>query len=291
MNAKKFLIALLITIILVGGTGLTYKPAQAAACTRIHIVRPGQSLSWIGRYYGVSWTYLAQINNIKKPGLIYSGQKICISVSGSVPAASSGWSFEVINKVKDTSVTLRTHNIPSNVLFDVKIGRKVGGSMDWQDVGPLDSDRGGSIKATFSIPGAYAGESRLAIRLIQDKKGTTVTRWFTNAGGGTGGGGVPWYYGGIPTFSIVGVVRNSTVTIRTYNFPAGLNFDVYMGPMGTRGIGGYYIGTFNSGAGGTFVKTFNTPSQLYNHNQISIRSQNTGTGYYSYNWFYNNTTP
>ena len=90
----------------------------------------------------------------------------------------------------------------------------------------------------------------------------------------------------MPTIWIAGVVRNSQVTIRTHNFPPNLNFDVLMGPMGTRGIGGYYVGNLHSGSGGVMNATFNIPGPLYNHYRIAIRTQNRPTGYYSYNWFY-----
>ena len=61
--------------------------------------------------------------------------------------------------------------------------------------------------------------------------------------------------------------------------------------MGTRGINGYVVGTINSGAGGSFDATFKIPAELFGSYQISIRLQSGGYyPYYSYNWFYNNTT-
>jgi hypothetical protein len=95
----------------------------------------------------------------------------------------------------------------------------------------------------------------------------------------------------IPTFSIIGVAANTSVTIRTYNFPAGDTFKVLMGYMGTRGVNGYYVTTIGSGGGGSFTATFNIPAALFGQYQIAIRLQSiTGSGYYAYNWFYNNTT-
>jgi LysM repeat protein len=291
------MLTVLVLIVLVAGTGITVRPAQAASCGYYHIVQRGESLYWIGRYYGVSWTYLAQINGLRNPRLIYAGQKICISLpgssssSGAVPAS---WSYSLTNVEKDVSVTIRTYNLPSNVPLDAHMGRKVRGAYEWVNVGQLDSDAGGTIYATFNIPPSFAGESRIIMRLIQAKRNGDVVvdhpfRNVTVVSGGTGGRS--WYYGGIPTIWIVSVVRNSQVTIRTHNFPSGLNFEVRMGPMGTRGVGGYYAGSFNSGPGGVMERTFTIPSQLTNHYRIAIRTQNLGTGYYSYNWFYNNTTP
>ena len=94
----------------------------------------------------------------------------------------------------------------------------------------------------------------------------------------------------IPTFSITGVVTDTSVTVMTYNFPAGDNFDVLMNYIGTRGVGGIKVATIASGAGGSFTATFNIPAALKGLYQIAIRLQsNTGSGYYAYNWFYNNT--
>jgi len=36
--------------------------------------------------------------------------------------------------------------------------------------------------------------------------------------------------------------------------------------------------------------TFSIPAQLHGSHQISIRTQNQWSGYFSYNWFYNNST-
>lgn len=294
---QRLMMALLAFIIAVGGTGLVFQPAQAAACSYYHTVFHGQSLSWIGRYYGVNWKSIANANGLTWPYVIVPGQVLCIPGGGYYPPypgpVDKGWSFAVVNVQKDVDVTIRTSNMPSNVLFDVLVGKSTGGSYDWRDVGDLDSGKGGRFKATFGIPADFAGVPTLVVRLVQAKKNTTVDRWFSNIPGGSGTGGLdpwyPWWYGGIPTIWIASVVRDSTVTVTTYNFPPNLNFDVLMGPMGSKGIGGYYVQTFNSGAGGSMVLTVPIPVQLYGSYRIAIRTQNLGTGYYSYNWFYNNT--
>ena len=92
----------------------------------------------------------------------------------------------------------------------------------------------------------------------------------------------------IPTISINSAVTDQTVSITTYNYPANQDFVVTMGPMGSMGINGYYVTTINSGAGGSFPATFTIPAQLKGSYQIAIRLQS-AQGYYSYNWFYNNT--
>jgi LysM repeat protein len=104
----------------------------------------------------------------------------------------------------------------------------------------------------------------------------------------TTGQSKPPKYAGIPTIWIVSVVRDSTVTVTGKNFPPHVNFDVLMGPYGTKGVGGYYVTSFNSGQGGTWTKTFAIPSALYGSKKIAIRTDSY-IGFYSYNWFWNNT--
>jgi hypothetical protein len=95
----------------------------------------------------------------------------------------------------------------------------------------------------------------------------------------------------IPTFTILSVVRDQSVTIQTKNFPANDTFDVLMNVMGTQGKNGIKVTVMSSGDGSSITKTFTIPAELKGLYQISIRLQsNSGSGYYSYNWFYNNTT-
>ena len=96
-------------------------------------------------------------------------------------------------------------------------------------------------------------------------------------------------YWGYPSFSIVSVVQDVSVTIKTYNLPANDTFDVTMGPMGTRGVNGIKVDTVSSGSGGAITYTFSIPASLAGSYQISIRLQSPTSGYYAYNWFYNKT--
>lgn len=99
----------------------------------------------------------------------------------------------------------------------------------------------------------------------------------------------PVLAGTIPTFSIVSVVTDTSVTIRTNSFPAGMNFTVRMGEYGTLGIGGTVVATTASGTGGSFNATYAIPAALVGKAKIAIRMEGTG-GYYSFNWFYNNSS-
>jgi hypothetical protein len=92
----------------------------------------------------------------------------------------------------------------------------------------------------------------------------------------------------IPTFSIVSVQADNSVTIQTNNFPANDSFTVLMNTFGTRGEGGTQVETFDSGSGGSFTRTFSIPNNLKGLRQVAIRLESSQSGYYSYNWFWNN---
>lgn len=93
----------------------------------------------------------------------------------------------------------------------------------------------------------------------------------------------------IPTITIVNVVPNQSVTIMTHNYPPGQIFNVRMNYMGTLGLGGVSVGTLNSGAGGSVTATYPIPDYLKGQVQVAIRADSY-QGYYSFNWFWNDTS-
>jgi hypothetical protein len=95
----------------------------------------------------------------------------------------------------------------------------------------------------------------------------------------------------IPTIRIVSVVKGESVTIETSNFPAGVKFEVRMGAYGTAGVGGTLVTTTDSAKGGTFQAKYTIPAGLKTLDQIAIRLESASTGYFAFNWFYNNTAP
>jgi hypothetical protein len=92
----------------------------------------------------------------------------------------------------------------------------------------------------------------------------------------------------IPAITILSVVEDESVTIRTSDFPADTKFQVRMGKSGTAGVEGILVESFNSKNGGSFVLTFEIPGKLHKEKQIAIRLESSN-GYYSYNWFENDT--
>jgi hypothetical protein len=200
---RKISLILLVTIILISSAGFSAQPAQAAGCSSYHVVRVGESLSQIARYYGAYWPYLAQINGVIPPRYtVYPGQVLCISYGSYVNYPYSGsvhypyygysnyygpwkggsgytspgayWSFSVVGVQKDVNVTIQTYNFPSNVFFKVKMGRQSNSGIQWIDLPNLDTGSGGNFKAVINIPQEFAGTNQLILRLVQEKKNGKV---------------------------------------------------------------------------------------------------------------------
>jgi hypothetical protein len=213
--------------------------------------------------------------------------------------------FSISAVARDQSVQILTNNFPANVDFVVRMGPMGTRAINGTYVTTVNSGSGGAINWSFAVPAAYAGSGQIAIRLESAATGYYAYNWFYNNSTAVapqppvlGEGGVgptppdpqPPIYTGIPTFSITAVERNVSVGILTNNFPANMDFDVRMGPYGTLGINGNYVATVNSGNGGAINWSFAVPAAYANQGRIAIRLENTFSGYYAYNWFFNNTT-
>ncbi len=231
-------------------------------------------------YYAYNWFY-NDTSTLPPPG------------SGVPGSGYAGFpTFSILSVVRDKSVTVQTYNLPANDSFVVTMGLMGTRGINGYVVATTASGAGGSQQLTYDIPAALAGLYQISIRMASTTSGYYAYNWFYN---NTTGSVVPVppvppvvVY---PTFSISSVTRDGSVSIQAYNFPANDTYNVYMGPMGTQGIGGILVDTISTGAGGSFPATFTIPAALYGSYQISIRLQSPTTGYYAYNWFYNNTTP
>jgi LysM repeat protein len=298
MLKKLFLVITVLALAL----GYAAVPASAATCAHTYTVQHGDSLYSIGLRFGVSWQSLAKANNIHKPYTIYSGTNLCIPASsssgtggGTTPVSGTIPTFSITAVKRDVSVSIQTANFPANDTFNVLMGPMGTKGIGGTKVGTFASGAGGSLPATFNIPSNLHGSHQIAIRLESPTSGFFAYNWFFNntAGtSGTGGTNTPTTgYSGFPTFSIASVVRNTSVTIHGTNFPPNDTFNVLMGPMGTQGINGTSAGTYNSGGGGSFTATFTIPANLHGSHQIAIRLQSPTSGFFAYNWFFNNNAP
>jgi LysM repeat protein len=310
MNARKNIIlilaALALTLGAASGIWIQAQAAQVANCTQTYTVKAGDTLAKIAAANNTTWRTLAEINKIENANRIYTGQVICLAVSATTPVPTTPApttpartpTISIQSVVKDTSVSIRTANYPANRTFDVLMGAMGTRGVNGVKVGTLESGAGGTLDGTYNIPASLQGSSRIAIRLQSTTGGYFSYNWFhnTSTAVATPAPTTPaptapaptTPAARVPTISILSVAKDTTVTIRTANYPANRTFEVLMGPMGTRGVNGVKVGTLETGSGGTLQATFNIPASLQGSKQIAIRLQSTTGGYFSYNWFYNN---
>lgn len=203
--------------------------------------------------------------------------------------------FYILEVVKDQSVTIQAYNFPANDSFRVTMGQYGSKGIGGVVIGFTDTGSGGSFVATYSIPSTLAGYEKIAIRLESPTSGYYAYNWFYNSPSSPPSTSQPPSttpvpgYSGYPSFSIQSVVMDESVTIKTNNLPSNDTFTVTMGKYGTKGVGGVVVANTSSGTGGTLTITYDIPESLHGLNQIAIRLQSPTSGYYAYNWFYNNT--
>jgi LysM repeat protein len=241
----------LLILVLVGLSLLPAQPAVAAAqatanCQAQYTVKAGDTLAKIGQAYNISWSLIAQANNLPNPNRIYVGQVLCIPAAGTTPPPPPA-----------SCATLHTVR-PGENLYRISVRYGI----SWTAIARANNLANANI--------IYVGQ-QLCIPT-------------------TGSPPPPPPTGTIPTFTIVSVVANQSVTIQTSNFPANQQFDVLMGAFGTRGVNGTWVTSTPSGNGGSFTTTYTIPANLRGSSRIAIRLQSS-SGYFSYNWFYNATTP
>ncbi len=92
-----------------------------------------------------------------------------------------------------------------------------------------------------------------------------------------------------PLISIIGIEKNTAVTVQTENFPSQEVFNIRVGPFDTFFKDYVEVGTINSGNGGTFKFTVLLPESVKDVEQITVRLDSSN-GNFAYNTFKNVTS-
>ncbi len=194
------------------------------------------------------------------------------------------------------TVTILAKDFPKSVDFVVLMGKMWTRGINGIEAGEITSSDTGSFEATFNIPAELAKDGRISIRLQAKTGGWYAYNWFWNSTATAptqAHSQAPTQAPPAvkhPSFSIVAVEKDNTVSIEGKDFPADTEFVVRMGYMWTLGINGIEAGTLNTGAVGNVSGTFTIPAALAGQTRISIRLEAKTGGWYAYNWFWNNTT-
>lgn len=172
---KTFFWALALMLVLTG-IGFQASSAQAAGaadvknCARWHTVQRGEYLVMIARMYDTDWRTIAEINNLKNPSVIYSGNRLCVELKdGETPVipntgATEDAEFEVIAVDGGHSVTIEGNDFPRDMRFDVLMGETGTRGENGVLVDRFNSGDGDFVK-TFDIPDSLDDKDRVVIRL------------------------------------------------------------------------------------------------------------------------------
>ncbi len=207
--------------------------------------------------------------------------------------------FVITAVEQDQWVEIQTDNFPAGDHFTVTMGPMGSQGINGIIIGTTYSGAGGRFTMKYDIPPALQGSYQIALRLESSTSGYYAYNWFYNSTVNAPGTtptpppstAPPSGYTGYPTFSIASVDQGNTVTISPTNFPPNDKFDVRMNWMGTRGEAGAIVETVTTDANGKLSDTtYAIPDFLDVAYQIAIRLESPTSGYYAYNWFYNNST-
>jgi len=176
----KFSLTLTLLLIAFSGIGAAAVPRQVsnpepanlpANCTQYYVVKRGDYLVKIARMFNTTWQHLAELNNLQNPRLIYAGNILCVSTSGSIIPNTGGTptasvpTFSITSVVRNQKVTISGSNFPPNEKFNVLMGPLSTQAINGILVTTITTPQSGQFTATFDIPNALQGDSQIAIRL------------------------------------------------------------------------------------------------------------------------------
>lgn len=274
MKAQRFLTFLIALAILFSSAGFSQVPLVEGVCVRSVQVKGPPDLRQIADEIGMNWRKLAQLNGIPEsmPWLVFPGQKLCLNYRPLL--LRTPW-IQVVQTVRDTSVTVAALNFPDNKAIEVYLGRM--GSGTGTLVGTMQISSAGN-RSTFTIPAELRGQQKLQIRMIvPSKPAIQSSRSFYNMTS------LPEGYTNQPKLSLSSFTKNQNVVISLANVPAGVTLEVLMGASKSRKI--LAVGSLASGNGGSLSGTFTIPAAFANQPEIAVIVRCTAleyTGYVSF---------
>jgi hypothetical protein len=275
---KKLSLLLMSIFIFIGLAATSFQPVSAAVvdpktCTKWHTVQKGEYLSMIAEIYDTNWYSIVDINDIKNPSLIYTGNRLCIFQSGysSNPPASpftysSSANVSALSSKEDQSVTLQGKNLNASSPYNVYLGKYKADSSQRLLVGSIYTDKNGYFKETFTIPKKLYDVLKIGIS-VTNQRGVSTSNWFINTTSKVNTGGV-----GSQELSIdvQSVKKGQWVKIETENLPANVSFNVYMIKPGASLRKAILVGKLRDPKGGDVAATFEIPGALKDRSMLEI---------------------
>lgn len=136
--------------------------------------------------------------------------------------------YTITSVTPGSEVVVMTKDFPADKDFIVQM-RELG-TGDPENVAKFNSGTGGAFSLALTIPASLKNAQTIEITLMSmnNPTGFSISAQFAN--GGTGGK-VDCSYSVAPTFGYDAVLRNSSITVTTKDFPANSKFKVKMGVL------------------------------------------------------------
>lgn len=186
-------------------------------------------------------------------------------------------------------VTMVLEKFPANETYYVFMGEYGTYGMGGTLVSKLTTNDGGTFLATFPIPDDLYNEDRIAIRFQSDSGKSVWWNWFindTSKGSYYYGGKFPYgpsedenddydvdynqLQNGFPTFTVLKVVKGSSIQVQTVNFPSNARWAVYMKDGAMDDTNWYEVTGFNSD-GSVQTMNLSIPGDLQFKDKIAVK--------------------
>lgn len=136
--------------------------------------------------------------------------------------------YTIMSVTSGSEVTIMTKDFPANQDFIVSMRDGAAGTSE--NVAKFNSGNGGAFSLTLAIPASLKNAAMIdmTIMSMNNPSGFSISAQFANGGTGVK---VECSYGVSPTFGYDAVLRNSSITVTTKDFPANSKFKVKMGVL------------------------------------------------------------
>jgi hypothetical protein len=179
------------------------------------------------------------------------------------------FTFTITGVQRDEEVTLRMRNLPARQDFRVLMDVMGSQAEDGYVVGRFNSGTGGALTATYEIPRALRGESRIAVRVESRDTGRFYYNWFNNrtgsSGGSTGGSRAA-----TAPIVIQSVVKDETVYISIDALPANGTYTFYMTTTGANRPKGTQVYSTSTKKLTAFARPLQIPAELRGQERLVL---------------------
>ncbi len=183
--SKLFSIAAMVVLLLTAfAPAVQAKSELASTCGATYVVQPGDWMSKIARYCGVSYSALVSANpQIANPSIIYAGQVLNIPSSGApVPYLT----ITPTSGLAGTTITLKGTGFTPSSAVHYGVAQQGGYN---PDVPAVNSDANGAFTATVAIPtSAQAGQHWQAYAYVEGKLAAVYSNLFLVTSSNSNGG-------------------------------------------------------------------------------------------------------